>query len=191
MQEPAQFHPLHPSKKAIIKASAAALVVALVILFTAVLPAEYGIDPTGAGMALGFSALNATETTSVLSTYRAEPELYKENIVTFRLEPNQGFEYKFKMKEGQMLLYSWTAKGEVDYEFHGQLEEDTSGAFTSYEKSKGASASGSLVAPYEGIHGWFWHNKSGNTVTLTLTTAGYYEVKGVIGAPDTVIVSSK
>ena len=43
-----------PSKKAIAKATAIALIVAVVILFTAVLPAEYGIDPLGTGKTLHF-----------------------------------------------------------------------------------------------------------------------------------------
>jgi hypothetical protein len=46
-----------PSKKAIAKATGIALVVALVILFTAVLPAEYGIDPLKTGKALHLTDL--------------------------------------------------------------------------------------------------------------------------------------
>jgi hypothetical protein len=46
-----------PSKKAIAKASGIALVVALVILFTAVLPAEYGIDPLKTGKLLHLTDL--------------------------------------------------------------------------------------------------------------------------------------
>ena len=43
-------HP--PSRKRIIKATAIALVASIVLLITAVLPAEYGIDPLGTGKAL-------------------------------------------------------------------------------------------------------------------------------------------
>ena len=51
-----------PSRFAIAKAAALALVVAAVLLVTAVLPAEYGIDPLGTGRALGLTDLaNATE----------------------------------------------------------------------------------------------------------------------------------
>ena len=50
-----------PSKKRIIKATAVALLVAAAVLFTAVLPAEYGIDLLGTGKALGLIDLaNAT-----------------------------------------------------------------------------------------------------------------------------------
>ncbi|OYZ02120.1 MAG: hypothetical protein B7Y37_03165 [Sphingobacteriia bacterium 28-36-52] len=50
----------HPvlEKKKIIKALIIALGIAVVLLVTAVLPAEYGIDPTGAGKLFGFSRLH-------------------------------------------------------------------------------------------------------------------------------------
>jgi hypothetical protein len=192
MTDPARSHPLHPSMKSILKASIAALVVALVILFTAVLPAEYGVDPTGAGGVLGFTKLNATKNQQVTpESYSSEAGKYAQNTVVLKLAPNKGYEYKFRMNLGQALLYSWDATAPLDYEFHGQLEDAPQGEFTSYEKKVGSSANGSLIAPFQGIHGWFWHNKSGNTVTLTLHTAGYYEIKGVVGAPASVIISSE
>jgi len=46
-----------PSKAAIAKATAIALLVAAVLLITAVLPAEYGIDPLGTGQALHLTDL--------------------------------------------------------------------------------------------------------------------------------------
>ena len=49
---------MKPSKSAILKATGIALAVALVILFTAVLPAEYGIDPLRTGKALGLIGLS-------------------------------------------------------------------------------------------------------------------------------------
>src|SRR5215204_2053532 len=50
----------HPvlEKKKIIKALFIALLIAAVLLITIVLPAEYGIDPTGAGKVFGFSRLH-------------------------------------------------------------------------------------------------------------------------------------
>ena len=51
-----------PSKKAIVKATGIALVVALILLFSAVLPAEYGIDPLKTGALLHLTDLaKATE----------------------------------------------------------------------------------------------------------------------------------
>ena len=53
-------HPILEKSK-IIKATIIALVVGALLLVVAVLPAEYGIDPTGAGKVLGFSKLYVPE----------------------------------------------------------------------------------------------------------------------------------
>ncbi|NCI46686.1 hypothetical protein [Sediminibacterium soli] len=49
-------HPI-PEKKKIIKATVLSLIIGFVLLITAVLPAEFGIDPTGAGKLFGFNRL--------------------------------------------------------------------------------------------------------------------------------------
>ncbi|MDH5453962.1 MAG: hypothetical protein OEX14_11475, partial [Paracoccaceae bacterium] len=46
-----------PSSAQLVKSTIVALGVAVVILFTAVLPAEYGIDPTGTGRMLGLTRM--------------------------------------------------------------------------------------------------------------------------------------
>ncbi|WP_411272721.1 hypothetical protein [Daejeonella sp.] len=53
----------HPvlGRKAIITSIITALIVGITILITAVLPAEYGMDPTGAGKLFGFSRLYVPE----------------------------------------------------------------------------------------------------------------------------------
>ena len=53
-----------------------------------------------------------------------------------------------------------------------------------YEKAAGAQASGSLIGPWQGIHGWYWQNKSGAPVTVRLRLAGFYElIAGQAGQP--------
>ena len=51
-----------PSRRSLMKATLFALIIAAAILVLAVLPAEYGIDPTGVGSHLGLVALASTET---------------------------------------------------------------------------------------------------------------------------------
>lgn len=31
-----------------------------------------------------------------------------------------------------------------------------------------------LIAPFNGIHGWYWRNQGETPVTLTLKTSGFY-----------------
>ncbi len=49
-----------PSARKLVKATLGSIVVAAMILVTTVLPAEYGIDPTGIGARLGLDALAST-----------------------------------------------------------------------------------------------------------------------------------
>ncbi|MBC7642631.1 MAG: hypothetical protein H7174_09910, partial [Flavobacterium sp.] len=51
-------------KKQIIKAVLFALILSILILVSAVLPAEYGIDPIGTGKLFGFSKLHIAENTA-------------------------------------------------------------------------------------------------------------------------------
>ena len=49
-----------PTTRRLLKATAVAIAVAAIILVTTVLPAEYGIDPTGIGASLGLNVLSAS-----------------------------------------------------------------------------------------------------------------------------------
>lgn len=59
----------HPvlEKNKIFKATLIALLIGALLLVVAVLPAEYGIDPTGAGKVLGFSKLYVPENNEIKS----------------------------------------------------------------------------------------------------------------------------
>ena len=48
----------HPSIPRLLKATAIAVIIACVVLVTTVLPAEYGIDPTGIGAKLGLNKIS-------------------------------------------------------------------------------------------------------------------------------------
>lgn len=58
-----------PSTAKLIKSTVVALVVALILLVTVVMPSEYGVDPTGAGRVLGL-----VEMGEIKSALHAEAE---------------------------------------------------------------------------------------------------------------------
>ena len=62
-----------PSSRQLLKATAIAIAVAAVLLVTAVLPAEYGIDPTGIGARLGLNTLSESAETAEVSPPIAPP----------------------------------------------------------------------------------------------------------------------
>ena len=57
MTDPAPPVPPAPSTRKLIVGSASVVAIAAVALVVFILPAEYGIDPTGAGRALGLTKL--------------------------------------------------------------------------------------------------------------------------------------
>ena len=177
-----------PSKRQLAIASGLALVTAVVILVTAVLPAEYGIDPLGTGAAMGLTVLASpaavTEepeppTGAPLTPIQEGPVAnysseYKSDAVEFSLGPYEYVEYKYDLEKGASLLYSWTASAPVIQEFHGDAAGSDGKHPQSYEKNQKRSASGALVAPFSGIHGWYWENPGADTITIKVTSAGFY-----------------
>ena len=175
--------PVTASRGRILLATAVALGLALVTLFVAVLPAEYGIDPLGIGQKLGLTALADTEASTTTGT-ALEPMRIGANTAqrgplandTFMVElrPFEGMEYKYRLEEGGGLVYSWTATDAVAYDFHGEPDGAPRGYAESYDQGDGRSAEGVFVAPSPGIHGWFWENRGPARVTVTLTSSGFY-----------------
>jgi len=187
-----------PSTGAILKATVIALGVALVILFVAVLPAEYGIDPLGTGKLLGLTGISqAAESASstagratpvATGIYTAHSATYKVDSEDLALEPGEGVEIKYHMQKGAAMLYAWKADGKVQFEFHGEPDKKPRpDYFESYELDNKAGQEhsyGSFTAPTTGIHGWFWENKQKKTVQIHLTTAGFYDsAKMFSGSP--------
>lgn len=169
-------------------AAGAALLVAGLVLVMFVLPAEYGIDPFGTGARVGLVELGITgqrvealteaasagagQATIVVPQERA----FQEETVEFTVAPREGMEYKYRLDKGEALLYSWKTSAPVNFEFHAEPDGAPRGYAQTYEKGQGSEASGTLTAPFSGIHGWFWENLGDQPVTVTLTSAGYYNV---------------
>ncbi len=87
-------------------------------------------------------------------------------------------EYKVMLKKDAVLQYSWGTDGaELFYDFHGEPKGDTTGYFKSYEKSTESRSSGSLTAPFEGTHGWYWKNNTRSPVRVSLEIKGVYQLK--------------
>jgi len=177
-----------PSKQKLAKATGIALVVAVIVLLVAVLPAEYGIDPLGAGQALGLTALSeaagATENSTtvapvVTGVFTAQPGTYKVDTEEFLLSPGMGVELKYHMEKGASIVYSWKSEGPVQFEFHGEPDQKPSkDYYDSYEldnKVGKTESHGTFTAPSTGIHGWFWENKGDKLVKVVLHVAGFYD----------------
>jgi hypothetical protein len=169
--------PPAPSRQAIVKAIGIALLIAALVLLLAVLPAEYGIDPTGLGRTLGLTRLASGN----VQIHNAQDVIFREDSVEVKIPPDRGLEYKFSLGLGQSFIYSWSSDAPLNYDFHGQLENAPPGEFQSYQLATSEQANGVFNAPFEGIHGWYWENNGRQEVSVRLKTAGFYEVVGIPG----------
>jgi hypothetical protein len=200
---PAGFEP--PSAKRIAIGAFIAAVVAIIVLVTAVLPAEYGRDPTGIGAALGFTRLSSgpTRTIEIADTIGGNetvrdveipdagepvplpnPNIHQEESTAPRTEtlsivipPESETEIKTVLRPNKVIVYTWQTDGDPIYsDFHGHNPEYGSEFFVRYSEHQEATGSnGSLVAPFEGEHGWYWLNFNAEPVTVTLTVTGYFD----------------
>jgi hypothetical protein len=183
-----------PSTRQLIRSTLIAAVSALV-LFTVVLPSEYGVDPSGIGRALGLTemgeiktrlAREAAKDATATQAPHSEPAAAKaaasnagassgpawRDEMTFTLTPGQGTEIKLKMVEGDKAQFSWSVQGGVvNFDTHG----DGMGRSVSYEKGRRvANDEGELIAAFTGNHGWYWRNRSEANVTVLPRTGGTY-----------------
>lgn len=184
-------HDQLPSAMSLIKATVMAIAGALVILVVIVLPAEYGIDPTGLGNQMGLTTLSAepadatikTPTSVAVKTSLSSfvPPVwigsspYRSDRMSLVLQPGKGAEIKARMTSGENFVFNWkTEGGDVYFDMHGE-KLDAGDEFTSYwlERSR-SSASGSFEAPFEGTHGWYWKNNGTEPVTVFLEISGFY-----------------
>ena len=184
-----------PSTRQLIRSTLIAAVSALLLLFTVVLPSEYGVDPSGIGRALGLTemgeiktrlAREAAKDATATQAPHSEPAAEKaaasnagasngsawRDEMTFTLTPGQGTEVKLKMMEGDKAQYAWSVQGGVvNFDTHG----DGTGRSVSYEKGRRvANDEGELIAAFTGNHGWYWRNRGEANVTVLLRTGGAY-----------------
>jgi hypothetical protein len=210
-----------PSTARLLKATAAAITLAAVVLVAFVLPAEYGIDPTGIGKRLGLDVLASAQTmeaqpepgkakpqaaaaaTPEAPADAANAELARISHATFGEEPGQSFdaasvirgtapqlrdamtvtiaprkgmEVKAPLQAGEAMVFHWTASGDVSFDMHGDRRDAGKDEYTSYwVEPAQREASGTLTAPFDGNHGWFWVNRGDEPVTVELQVAGFQD----------------
>jgi len=241
-----------PSSKQLIMSTAIALVAACFLLVTVILPAEYAVDPTGAGEILGLTKMgeiknqlaneakqaipqpvsNASKSAADsiegnvsvkgieggasvkviegdasvdgiegsasvngidgsasvdgiegdasvegiegdLSVEASAAEVTPSETRSIQLKPGEAAEIKLGMKKGAVITYQWSVdSGHVNYDTHGDGEGIN---YFGYNKGKATTEdTGELQAAFDGKHGWFWRNRSNQTVTVNLKVSGDY-----------------
>ena len=184
-----------PSSAKLIKSTIVAVVAAVFLLVVAILPAEYGIDPTGVGKVLGLTKMGeiktslaqevaAQSTVAPVTTQPTEPTQQVvaepvEPVITLRkdsmeltLVPNEGKEIKLTLNKGERARYVWyTDGGAVNFDGHSDSVKHKID-YQSWQKGTSNREEGELVAEFDGKHGWFWRNRTSKPVTITLQVEG-------------------
>jgi len=196
-----------PSTAKLIKSTIIAVISALLLLLTVVMPAEFGIDPTGVGEVIGLKKMGeikmslakdaAEEQTKMGKLKESEVRLVEESAsapesvtekvnetqgrsdeMSVTLAPNEGTEIKVAMQKGKIVNYSWeTDGGKANFDVHADSKE-LKIDYHGYEKGSAQKKEGVIEAAFNGEHGWFWRNRTSSTITITLKTSGEYtEIK--------------
>ena len=155
--------------KRVLLATGSAFVAATAAFVAFVLPAEFGVDPTGVGGALGLMGLGGGP---VQDLHRTDAHLV-EDFREFELAPFESVELKYELAAGDGIVYAWSTTGEVVFDLHAEPEGAEPGVAESFAQGRDTADAGTYVARFNGIHGWFWENRGNWTVTVRLRTTGF------------------
>lgn len=179
-----------PSTPKLIKSTIIAIIAAAVILITLVLPAEFGIDPTGIGQLTGLKRMGEIKTSLAKELEESEPRPINDGIfaaeptptdpasprtdeLSVTLAPDKSTEIKITMTKGTTVDFTWsTNAGQAFYDLHADSKEVN---YHTYEKGTESTKSGTLEAAFDGNHGWYWKNRTPNPITITLKATGQYQ----------------
>lgn len=187
--------PLPMRKGPLIAATLGALLLSVLIVLGAILPAEFNRDPLGVGRLTGLSRLWAPPEKAV-DTRSAGAALAHDYATPFRTDtveiPLGGFltgsdnselEYKVRMAKDAALVFSWTVTGadradDFHFDQHGHTTPAPGQEMTvaTYRQAFGLAQSGALTAPFDGIQGWQFSNSSEHPVVVHLRLAGFYDL---------------
>ncbi len=196
-----QTQPPAAARRTALLALPLSLLVAALALFGAIFPVELGWDPLGIGRAIGLGPLvrsvpaaqPATAPVPAAGAAASRPAAYAgkapASTITLTIPLKAGgdperrdeVEYKVAMEPGQMILYSWQAQSPAtddDFysDFHGHVVtgDPENVSATIYREGMGAAADGGLVAPFAGVHGWYFQNQSDHDVVVRLKISGFF-----------------
>ena len=99
------------------------------------------------------------------------------------LNAQQDLEYMVNMKQGGSISYDWQADNLPDpklllAEFHGHTirEGNSPGEVMFYKEGRDVSSEGYLVAPFDGVHGWYFLNESTAPINIIINISGFYSL---------------
>lgn len=113
-------------------------------------------------------------------TYFAGTSPYREDSYEILVLRQSAIEFKLGQNGGDAITYNWeltTGDPELLHvEFHGHTHRvgDAPGTVMFYKIHSDGKENGTLVAPFDGIHGWYLDNQSTEDMMITLRVSGSY-----------------
>lgn len=105
---------------------------------------------------------------------------WRTDVFEIPVAAGTALEHMISMQEENMVVYSWTAEMDdpalLTAEFHGHTERtgDEPGTVMFYRIHQDGKESGTLRAPFSGVHGWYLNNESDQDIVVNLRIAGFY-----------------
>jgi len=92
----------------------------------------------------------------------------------FQIEllPYEGIELKYVLDQGAPMVFSWHATAPVNVDMHSHPFDGGTEATESFVIDDFRTQTAAYVAPFNGIHGWYWQNRTMEPITLTLDATG-------------------
>jgi len=193
-----------PTSRQLIRSTILAAAGAGALLAAVILPAEYGVDPTGIGRPLGLTEMGEVkmqlakeaeaEAAREAGTASAESVVVPAPIAKPKAAAGptaaltvatRSDEMKLVLAPGQgaeiKVVAAKASRLTFDWSVAGgkvnyDTHADAPGVpYHGYGKGRdSAGERGELVAAFDGSHDWFWRNRGAATVTVTLRTEGAY-----------------
>ena len=104
----------------------------------------------------------------------------REDTIEVVVPAEKGIEYKFKSLKYGSTKYEWaTDEGVVYIDFHGDVKQENPPKnvfYESYTLAYSNNMAGTLTAPFEGKHGWYFRNETKEDIIVTIRLNGNYEL---------------
>ena len=117
------------------------------------------------------------------NTYFDNEPVYRTDTIEIPIYANADLEYMVDMQVGNSVAYSWEAVDLTDpqsllAEFHGHTvrTSEEPGDVMFYKQGRGDTSSGYLVAPFNGVHGWYLSNETNSDIKVLLKLSGFYTI---------------
>lgn len=92
----------------------------------------------------------------------------------YELLPYASIEMKYRLAQGQPMIFAWHAPVPLHYDMHSVPDAGGNPATESFAIGDAPAQTAVYVAPFSGIHGWFWQNQTLNPVTMTIDATGAF-----------------